>query len=92
MFRMDVVPFVHHADPDPQPRLGAMLEDGHTLVDLQAGHFSMRGGPSPWLRDKTTFESGREAARRVAEDVVTWVRSQRPPGVTARMQDVKVVE
>lgn len=88
---MKVFAFIHAADPFPQPRLGALLPDGRTLVDLQAGHFSMTERPSPLLRDADAFASGGQAALEAARRVAAWVASQRPPGTTAPLDDVRVL-
>lgn len=87
-----MIRFVHRADPLPQPRLGALIDDDSAVVDLQAAHLSMRGGVSPWFRDEETWRSGGESAREVAASVVEWVKSQRPPGTLARTKDVKLLQ
>jgi hypothetical protein len=89
---MDVFRFVLKNDPWRSPRLGALLPDGQTVVDLQAGHLSMREHPSPWLRDVGAFRTGGAEAERVGEKVVEWVGSQRPPGTTAHYESVQVLE
>lgn len=85
-----VVVFVLNADPNPVERLGAYLPDG-SLVDLQAAHMSMRGRPAPLLRDRTSFRLGAADARSLAQEVIAWVDSQRPPGTALKAELVRVV-
>lgn len=86
----ELVRFVLTADPERMARLGAKLPDGATIVDLQAGHFAMRGAPSPHFRDTSSFRLAGAHAADVADEVVDWVTSQRPPGTTARVDDVRI--
>lgn len=88
---MDIVEFVHQADPHATHRVGAMLPDGRTLVDLQGGHFAMTGAPHPHLKDLTAFQAGGEHAAQVAKSVVEWVATQRPPGTTTTVDSVRRV-
>lgn len=86
-----MVVFVLNADPKAAERLGAFLPDG-CLVDLQAAHMSMRGRPSPLLRDRTAFRLANDDARAVIQEIVAWVDSQRPPGTALRSEHVRVVD
>ncbi len=79
---MDIVRYRLHADPFHDERLGVLLDAGNTVADLQAAHMSMRGTPSPLLRDLEHFQQGGDAARALTEAVAAWVESQRPPGTT----------
>lgn len=88
---MDIVEFVHQADPHSMHRVGAVLPDGRTLVDLQGGHFAMTGAPHPHLRDLATFQAGGDHAAKVAQSVVEWVSTQRPPGTTTILDAVRTV-
>lgn len=86
-----VVVFVLNADPNPVERLGAFLPDG-SLVDLQSAHLSMRGHPSPLLRDRTSFRVANGEATRLVRDVVAWVDSQRAPGTALKPGLARVVD
>lgn len=83
--------FVLKADPNPVERLGAHLADG-SIVDLQAAHMSMLGRPSPLFRDRTAFRLKNAEALRVAEDVLAWVATERPPGTALRGDLARVVD
>lgn len=86
-----IVVFVLNADPKGVERLGAFLADG-CLVDLQAAHMSMRGTPSPLLRDRTAFRLANDGARGLAREIVAWVETQRPPGTALKADLVRVVD
>lgn len=86
-----VVVFVLKADPKGVERLGAFLPDG-SLVDLQAAHLSMRGRPSPLLRDRTAFRVAHADACSLIRDVVAWVDTERPLGTALDPELVRVVD
>lgn len=86
-----VVVFVLKADPNPVERLGAFLPDG-CLVDLQSAHLSMRGRPSPLLRDRTSFRVANGEASAVAREVLAWVDSQRAPGLALKPGLARIVD
>ena len=86
-----IVVFVLNADPKAVERLGAFLSDG-CLVDLQAAHMSMRGHPSPLLRDRTAFRLVAKDAAALAREVVAWVDTQRAPGTALDAKLVRVVD
>lgn len=88
---MDVFRFVVKADPWREPRLGIFLDDGRTVVDLQAGHLSMRARPTPILRDVTAFRAAGAEAKRLCEEVRAWVASERPPGTTTDAERVEML-
>lgn len=89
---MEILAFVHVADPYSEPRLGALLDDGRTVVDLEAAHFAMTEAPHPQLHSLTSFRQGGDHAREVAQRVVAWVRTQRPPGTTTSLERVRTLE
>jgi hypothetical protein len=91
MSGLRVVLFTTRSDTSGRERLGAYLPDGR-LVDLQAGHMAMRGGPSPFLRDRTSFTFGAGRASAAAEQVLAWVATQDPPGVLVPERNVHVTE
>lgn len=86
-----IVLFVLNADPKGVERLGAFLPDG-CIVDLQAAHMSMRGHPSPLLRDRTSFRLAHEGACALAREIIAWVDSQRAPGTALKPDLVRVVD
>lgn len=86
-----VVVFVLHADPHRVERLGAFLPDG-CMVDLQAAHMSLRGRPAPLFRDRTAYRLQTDAARTLAQEVLGWVDTQRPPGTALKPEMVRVVD
>jgi hypothetical protein len=86
-----VVVFVLRADPNPVERLGAFLPDG-CIVDLQSAHVSMRGRPSPLLRDRTAFRVANGEATLVAREVLAWVDTQRAPGLALKPELARVVD
>lgn len=86
-----VVIYTLKAEPNPVERLGAFLADGH-LVDLQAAHMSMRGRPAPLFRDRTSFRLANGDALALAQDVLAWVATQRPPGTCLKPELVRVVD
>ncbi|HVM46265.1 MAG TPA: hypothetical protein VM582_10045 [Candidatus Thermoplasmatota archaeon] len=86
-----VVLFVLKADPLPVERLGAFLPDG-SIVDLQAAHMSMRGRPSPLLRDRTCYCVANSEARALVREIVAWVDTQRAPGTAVSADLVRVVD
>jgi hypothetical protein len=86
-----VVLFVTRSDPQSRERLGGYLPDGN-LVDLQTGHMAMKGGPSPFLRDRTAFTYGLDGALAAAREVLAWVDTERPPGVIVPERNARVVE
>ncbi|MEA3202244.1 MAG: hypothetical protein QOE90_3672 [Thermoplasmata archaeon] len=86
-----VVLFTTKTDPQARERIGAYLPDGR-LVDLQAGHMAMRGVPSPFLRDRTSFTFGAMPAAQCVDQVLAWVTSQEPPGVVVPERNAVVRE
>lgn len=86
-----VVVFTLKADPNPVERLGAFLPDG-SIVDLQSAHLSMRGRPSPLLRDRTAFRIANAEACALARDVLAWVSTERPPGTALKPDLVRVLD
>lgn len=88
---MRILTFVSRMDPLGHARLGTLLDDGRTVLDLQAGHFSMTGAPHPHLASAGAFERGGRHARDVARRVAEWVRSERPPGTTTPLDHVRVL-
>lgn len=86
-----VIVYTLKAEPNPVERLGAFLPDG-CLVDLQAAHMSMRGRPAPLFRDRTSYRLAREDACALAQEVLTWVDSQRPPGTALKPELIRVVD
>lgn len=86
-----VVLFTTKTDPASRERLGAYLADGR-LVDLQAAHMAMRGVPSPYFRDRTSYTFGAGPAAAAAQSVLTWVTTQEPPGVVVPERNAVVRE
>lgn len=89
---MEPTPFVLRADPYSMPRLGALLPDERTLVDLQAAHFSMTEAPLPAFRDMDAYRQAGEHADELLRKVVAWAASQRPPGVFASLDAVRILD
>jgi hypothetical protein len=64
---------------DDLPQIGAMAEDGRTIVALQAGAAAMTGTPSPFFTDMLAFLYGGAEARDQAQAVVEYATGQKPP-------------
>lgn len=89
---MEFVRFVSRADPFGRERVGALLPDGRTVVDLQAAHFAMTEAPNPSLRDARAFRTAGRHGMDLAARVVDWVQTQRPPGTTTTLDEVRQLE
>jgi 2-keto-4-pentenoate hydratase/2-oxohepta-3-ene-1,7-dioic acid hydratase in catechol pathway len=86
---MKLVTFV--SPVSPFGRIGTLIADGQTIVDLQAGAVAMNGQPSPVLADMLSFLDGGEFAREEAERIVESVKEQAPPGVTLQLDAVTLL-
>ncbi len=73
------------------PQIGAMADDGRTIVALQAGAAAMAGNPSPFFTDMLAFLHGGPAARDQALAVVAYVTDQRPPNAVVTADAVRLL-
>lgn len=64
---------------DDRQQIGAMTDDGRTVVALQAGAAAMTGALSPFFTDMLAFLNGGAAARDQALAVVDYAVGQKPP-------------
>jgi 2-keto-4-pentenoate hydratase/2-oxohepta-3-ene-1,7-dioic acid hydratase in catechol pathway len=77
---MKLVTFLPQDDLQSQPRLGALLSDGNTVADLQAGSIALSGSTSPFLTDMLSLLDGGERAMEAARRVVELITNQSPTG------------
>lgn len=71
-------------------RLGALLPDGQTVADLQAGHQTMTGTAAAALADMLSLLDGGDAALDLTRQVLDFVASQRPPASTHALAAVRL--
>lgn len=76
---------------DDIQQIGALTEDGRTIVMLQAGTEAMTGKPSPYFTNMIAFLQGGAAARDQAQAVVAYVTDQRPPDAVVAKDAVRLL-
>ena len=76
---------------DGRQQIGAMADDGRTIVILQAGAAAMTGAPSPFFTDMLAFLNGGTAARDHALAVVDYVTGQNPPDAVVSVDMVRLL-
>jgi 2-keto-4-pentenoate hydratase/2-oxohepta-3-ene-1,7-dioic acid hydratase in catechol pathway len=76
---------------DDLPQIGAMAEDGRTIVALQAGAAAMTGAPSPFFTEMLAFLYGGAEARDQAQAVVEYATGQNPPDALVGIDAVRLL-
>jgi len=76
---------------DDRPRIGALVDDGRTIVILQAGAEAMSGATSLFFTDMLAFLNGGAAARDHAMAVVDYVTGQKPPDAFVNVNAVRLL-
>jgi len=76
---------------DDLPKIGAMADDGRTIVILQAGATAMTGAPSPFFTDMLAFLNGGPAARDQALAVIDYAVGQKPPDAVVSIDAVRLL-
>lgn len=85
---MKLLTFHDREQPSSPPRLGALLADGHSVADLQAGCLALSGTESSFLSDMLNLLDGGEQALDEARRVLDWIEAQSPPGCLYPLQGV----
>jgi 2-keto-4-pentenoate hydratase/2-oxohepta-3-ene-1,7-dioic acid hydratase in catechol pathway len=75
------------SDPS-QPRIGALLQDCETVVDLQAASRLMDGHSVDYFADMLSFLEAGQAARDAAERLIEFAANQRPEAATYRLDEI----
>ena len=88
---MKLLTFVPGSDRLAVPLLGVLIDDDHTVVNLQAGIQVMAGAPEPFFADMLAFLDAGEAAQEAAENVRDFVCTQRPPETTYPLSSCRVL-
>ena len=71
------------SDPQPTPsRIGVLLSDDITTVDLAAAYRLRKGTDSPWFTDMLSLLDGGEAAMDAVRTLRTFVEREHPLDVT----------
>jgi 2-keto-4-pentenoate hydratase/2-oxohepta-3-ene-1,7-dioic acid hydratase in catechol pathway len=77
---MKLLTFTPHQESSGPPRVGALLRDANTVVDLQAASQRRAGKPSPHFHEMLAFLDGGDAARQEAEELLQYAAQQQPLG------------
>jgi 2-keto-4-pentenoate hydratase/2-oxohepta-3-ene-1,7-dioic acid hydratase in catechol pathway len=88
---MKLVTFHKNNEENSGARIGAVLPDGHTIADLQAGMLAMIGEKSLFFTDMMTLiQSGREAID-MAQKVLEFISRQTPPETVCDQKNVTLL-
>jgi 2-keto-4-pentenoate hydratase/2-oxohepta-3-ene-1,7-dioic acid hydratase in catechol pathway len=88
---MRLLTFRVPGDAQAAPRLGALLADGGTVVDLAAGCRLRQGAAPGWCADMLAWLDGGPRARDAARELVQWAHRERPPQILHRLADVTLL-